>query len=126
MTAWIESLRSLVNEPAMLVTVMNVRGSVPRERGAKMLVTASEVIGTIGGGQLEFQCTRMAVERIASSYSLSTGAFLHRFPLGANCGQCCGGVAEILFERVDRETSWIRDLLDCQDALAHAASPNAA
>ena len=144
MTAWIESLRSLGNEPAMLVTVMKVRGSAPRECGAKMLVTASEVIGTIGGGQLEFQCTRMAVERMArarvassysgsarddnqpgpervavarraGSYSDSTGAFLHRFPLGANCGQCCGGVAEILFERVDQETSWIRDLLDCHE-----------
>jgi xanthine dehydrogenase accessory factor len=119
-TAWIESLRSLGNEPAMLVTVMNVRGSAPRECGAKMLVTASEVIGTIGGGQLEFQCTRMAVERIAaarmaSSCSGSTGAFLHRFPLGANCGQCCGGVVEVLFERVDQETSWTRDLLDCHE-----------
>ena len=120
MIAWIESLRSLSNEPAMLVTVMNVRGSAPRECGAKMLVTTSEVIGTIGGGQLEFQCTRMAAERIAlarvaSSCSSSTGAFLHRFPLGANCGQCCGGVVEILFERVDKETSWIRDLLDCHE-----------
>ena len=120
MSAWIESLRSPGNERAMLVTVMNVRGSAPRERGAKMMVTASEVIGTIGGGQLEFQCTRMAAGRIAdarmaNSYSGSDRAFLHRFPLGANCGQCCGGVVEVLFECVDKETSWIRDLLDCHE-----------
>ena len=45
----------------MLVTVAGIRGSAPREIGAKMIVTASETIGTIGGGQLEYQSTRIAV-----------------------------------------------------------------
>ena len=63
MNEWIEELNDLVaaGEPAVLVTVAGIRGSAPREIGAKMIVTARETIGTIGGGQLEYQSTRIAV-----------------------------------------------------------------
>jgi len=52
---WIEELSDLTaaNEAVVLVTIASVRGSAPREVGAKMIVTKSESIGTIGGGQLE-------------------------------------------------------------------------
>ena len=115
MTAWIESLQTLVNEPAMLVTVMNVRGSAPRERGAKMLVTASDITGTIGGGRLEHDCTRLACDVLGSGGDSNISDFAMKFRLAAGTQQCCGGVAEILFERVEQETSWIRDLLDCHE-----------
>lgn len=36
--------------PAVLATVMQVKGSVPREVGAKMIITETEFFGTIGGG----------------------------------------------------------------------------
>jgi xanthine dehydrogenase accessory factor len=54
MNEWIDELNDLVaaGEPAVLVTVAGIRGSAPREIGAKMIVTATETIGTIGGGQL--------------------------------------------------------------------------
>ncbi len=63
MNEWIDELTDLcaADEPAVLVTVAGIRGSAPREIGAKMIVTAAETIGTIGGGQLEYQCTRIAV-----------------------------------------------------------------
>jgi len=111
MNRWIDSLRALekIGEPAMLVTVMDVRGSAPRECGAKMLVTASDLVGTIGGGQLEYQCTRIACERLARKTDDSGGTFVQRFPLGSNCGQCCGGVVEVLFEKVTG-AGWIADL----------------
>jgi xanthine dehydrogenase accessory factor len=114
MSRWIDSLRALekTGEPAMLVTVMDVRGSAPRECGAKMLVTASELIGTIGGGQLEYQCARIACERLANA--AATAAFVQRFPLGSNCGQCCGGVVEALFENVTA-AAWIPELLSLYD-----------
>jgi xanthine dehydrogenase accessory factor len=110
MNRWIDSLRALQEsgEPGMLVTVMDVRGSAPRECGAKMLVTASELIGTIGGGQLEYQCARIASERLVRAGDAAT--FVQRFPLGSNCGQCCGGVVEVLFENV-AGAAWINDLL---------------
>jgi len=95
MNEWIDELADLcaADEAAVLVTVAGVRGSAPREIGAKMIVTANETIGTIGGGQLEYQCTRVAVGLLKETQLL-----LRSFPLGSSMGQCCGGVVEILFE----------------------------
>jgi len=116
MNRCIDSLRTLqeTGEPAMLVTVMDVRGSAPRECGARMLVTQSDLIGTIGGGQLEYQCTRIACERLREADDDPAGTFVQRFPLGSNCGQCCGGVVEVLFEKVTG-AAWIPDLLGFYD-----------
>jgi xanthine dehydrogenase accessory factor len=116
MIRWIDSLRALkkTGEPAMLVTVMDVRGSAPRERGAKMLVTASDLVGTIGGGKLEYQCARIACERLAEADEDAARTFVQRFPLGSNCGQCCGGVVEVLFEQITG-AAWIPDLLGFYD-----------
>ena len=108
MNEWIDELSDLcaAGEPAVLVTVAGVRGSAPREIGAKMIVTASETIGTIGGGQLEYQCTRVAVGLLDDD-----DMSLRSFPLGPSMGQCCGGVVEILFEPLGRDMpGWLRDL----------------
>ena len=108
MNEWIDELADLAaaDEPAVLVTVAGIRGSAPREIGAKMIVTSRETIGTIGGGQLEYQSTRVAVEMLDGF-----GTTLRSFPLGSSMGQCCGGVVEILFEPVsDGIPDWLRDL----------------
>ena len=108
MNEWIDELTDLAaaGERAVLVTVAGIRGSAPREIGAKMIVTASETIGTIGGGQLEYQSTRAAVEMLDDQQTT-----LRSFPLGSSMGQCCGGVVEILFEPVaEGIPGWLRDL----------------
>jgi xanthine dehydrogenase accessory factor len=108
MNEWIDELTDLAaaNEPAVLVTVAGIRGSAPREIGAKMIVTATETIGTIGGGQLEYQSTRVAAGMLTDEATT-----LRSFPLGSSMGQCCGGVVEILFEPIpDGMPSWLRDL----------------
>lgn len=108
MNEWIADLCDLSarGDPAVLVTVAGTRGSVPREIGAKMIVTESETIGTIGGGQLEFQSTRIAVEMLGAEQLA-----LRSFPLGSSMGQCCGGVVEILFEPLaGGMPAWLRDL----------------
>ena len=108
MNEWIDELCDLAaaGERAVLVTVAGIRGSAPREIGAKMIVTASETIGTIGGGQLEYQSTRVAVDMLDD-----TEMTLRSFPLGSSMGQCCGGVVEILFEPLgDGIPNWLRDL----------------
>lgn len=94
MTDWLDELATLDREPAVLVTVAGVRGSAPRDVGARMLVTATDARGTIGGGELEYQCTRIA----AGLLQEDAPGELRRFPLGSNCGQCCGGVVDVLFE----------------------------
>jgi len=97
MTDWLTELAALKDsgEAAVLVTIAGVRGSAPRDVGAKMLVTRADSRGTIGGGELEYQCIRIAADRLRTS---DTTGRVRRFPLGSNCGQCCGGVVDVLFE----------------------------
>jgi xanthine dehydrogenase accessory factor len=93
----LDTLRAwLVAEPAVLVSVLETQGSVPREAGTWMAVFAGRVLGTIGGGHLEFDA--MAQARAA----LAGGALepRRRFALGPSLGQCCGGVVHLGFERV--------------------------
>ena len=119
MNEWIEELSDLAaaGEPAVLVTVAGIRGSSPREMGAKMIVTRHETIGTIGGGQLEYQSSRVAVDMLDGNGADRLGdradvhSRLRSFPLGSAMGQCCGGVVEILFEPVlDGMPRWLSDL----------------
>ena len=100
-----ELLRRLADAPAVRIRVAQVQGSGPREPGAWMAVFADAVVGTIGGGHLEF-------EAIAHARALLTGAAvepthtLRRFALGPALGQCCGGVVHLSFEPLtaaDRE-----------------------
>jgi xanthine dehydrogenase accessory factor len=100
MTDWIASLRAALAAKgrAVLVTVAATRGSVPREAGARMVVTAGDALGTIGGGHLEFEALRIARDAIEAA---NGGAWLARFPLAARLGQCCGGVATLLFQGFD-------------------------
>ncbi len=109
MNEWIDELSDLTaaGERVVLVTVAGIRGSAPREVGAKMIVSESATIGTIGGGQLEYQCARLACEMLGDDEAPA----LRKFPLGTAMGQCCGGVVDILFEPIaSRLPAWLRDL----------------
>jgi xanthine dehydrogenase accessory factor len=58
---WTEAARTLQhNKPFALATVINVRGSTPREVGAKMIVREDGQFGTIGGGCGEAEVFRKA------------------------------------------------------------------
>lgn len=113
MSHWSSDIEKLLKheDACILVTVAEVRGSAPRETGAKMIVTATETIGTIGGGQLEYQCTKIAVQQLRHSND-DPRRMTRRFPLGTNCGQCCGGVVDVVFERVAAcdATGWLAEL----------------
>ena len=74
--------------PAMLVQVIETRGSVPREAGTRMLVAADAVAGTIGGGHLEWQAIAQARRQLADRQAKPSD---QHFPLGPALGQCCGG-----------------------------------
>ncbi|MEP6567478.1 MAG: xanthine dehydrogenase accessory protein XdhC [Mesorhizobium sp.] len=52
-----------------LVEVAGTIGSTPREKGAFMLVSASAIFGTIGGGQLEYMAIDKARQMVGSSPS---------------------------------------------------------
>ncbi len=58
---WAEAVRTLERgKPFALATVVNVRGSTPREVGAKMIVRDDGQFGTIGGGCGEAEVFRKA------------------------------------------------------------------
>ena len=118
MNQWIDDLQRLTSDEqqCVVVTVAGVRGSAPREVGAKMIVSANATLGTIGGGQLEYQCTRIAVQQMRQQGAYAGARLQRRFPLGTNCGQCCGGVVDVLFERVAFESDpWLTDLKQFHD-----------
>jgi xanthine dehydrogenase accessory factor len=104
MTDWIAALAELAaaGRSGVLVTVLHVDGSTPREAGTKMVVTAEGLHGTIGGGHLELSAIEIARDLLAAaSRDGAAGAPLVRdFQLGPALGQCCGGVAKLLFETV--------------------------
>lgn len=89
-------LGHLCNEPAVLVRVAQVQGSGPREVGAWMAVFSGALVGTIGGGHLEWQAVAHARAALAGSPLRA----LQRHALGPSLGQCCGGVVHLAFEAV--------------------------
>ncbi|MEY3912089.1 MAG: xanthine dehydrogenase accessory protein XdhC [Pseudomonadota bacterium] len=92
---------SLGQTALVLVRVDHTQGSVPREAGAWMAVTPTQVINTIGGGHLEFQ----AIEEAHALLRQPTHeSLVLRYPLGPSLGQCCGGVVHLRFEHCDRLT----------------------
>ncbi|MDP2816963.1 MAG: xanthine dehydrogenase accessory protein XdhC [Polaromonas sp.] len=90
-------LERLAREPAVLVHVAATEGSVPREAGTWMAVFPDALVGTIGGGHLEYQAVASARARLAGA----VGPELQRVVLGPSLGQCCGGVVQLRFESVD-------------------------
>lgn len=112
MTDWLAPLQALEarGESSVLLTVAGVRGSAPRETGASMIVTETETIGTIGGGQLEHQCVQIACQQLVSGDGPGKTAS-RRFVLGSGCGQCCGGVVDVLFEFIEgSRAGWLTAL----------------
>ena len=107
----------LADTPGVLVTVDGTQGSAPREAGAWMAVFPSRVLGTIGGGHLEFDAIALA-RRIASALAHDRTPQLQRYPLGPSLGQCCGGVVTLRFEPVTAA-----DLPTLRQRLPKPASP---
>jgi len=80
------------------IRVVETRGSTPREPGARMWVGATEVHGTIGGGNLEYTALKIAREMLLSGETWRQ----RKFVLGDSLGQCCGGNTTLVFTRVEK------------------------
>ena len=86
---------------AALVTVLEVKGSAPRDAGTRMIIAPSgNFYGTIGGGRLEWETIKQARKLMAKKENL---CHQHIFPLGPQLGQCCGGSVRVLFESFTKE-----------------------
>ncbi|ROS05637.1 molybdenum cofactor sulfurylase [Sinobacterium caligoides] len=82
-------------EAYVLVTVIGVRGSTPRNSGTKMVVSEETLYGTIGGGHLEYKALIKAQQLLKAG---SAEQQIEHYPLGPTLGQCCGGSATLMFE----------------------------
>ena len=79
----------------VLVTLVGVTGSTPRNSGTKMVISKADIYDTIGGGHLEHKTIKHARKMLAAG---KASQHLEHFQLGSNLGQCCGGNASVLFE----------------------------
>jgi xanthine dehydrogenase accessory factor len=79
------------------ILVAETRGSAPREAGTRMWVSADEVRGTIGGGNLEYTALKIAREMLLSGETHRQ----RRLALGDSLGQCCGGSVTLDFSGLE-------------------------
>ena len=101
--AWWEvvGVLSTAGTPFVLVTVADVRGHTPRGAGSKMVVSADEVVGSVGGGSLEHAAVLEArrMVRAGDRVPVLQRTRLDRSP-GEHGVQCCGGEVTLLLEPV--------------------------
>ena len=80
--------------PCAMVLIIGVNGSTPRSGGARMLVFPDgEIVGTVGGGELEHRLIAQAIEAIREGRPRRFAAHLTR-----DLGMCCGGAMEAWIE----------------------------
>jgi xanthine dehydrogenase accessory protein XdhC len=99
---WMRAVQTLRQQrcPGVLVTVISVRGHSPRDAGAKMVVSATEVWATVGGGNLEMVAIDHARALLAAG---TTEPEVLEFALSDKAPyqqavQCCGGEVKLLLE----------------------------
>jgi xanthine dehydrogenase accessory factor len=97
---------------AIVAELGSVRGSAPREQGAFMVIAPEALLGTIGGGALEYMVIARARQAMRGMMDV---------PLGPEIGQCCGGRAVVFLRVVLRAD---RDRLMARLRAAEAARPH--
>lgn len=101
---WLEAAQALraARTPSIIVTLATVRGHAPRNGGAKMVVSADALFGTVGGGNLEATAVARAREMLgrgAAEPELMKLALNDRVTTEFGV-QCCGGEVTMLLEPV--------------------------
>jgi xanthine dehydrogenase accessory factor len=105
---WLRALQECRERrtPCVLVTVTEVRGHAPREAGAKLVVTAEQTWGSVGGGNLEEAAVRRARALLRGLQVTGSAApVTERHTLSDKVPvehgvQCCGGEVTLLLEPV--------------------------
>jgi xanthine dehydrogenase accessory factor len=83
------------NERASLATVVSKKGSTPARVGFKMIVLSNgDIIGTVGGGSIEYNVRNMAIDVMKSGKPI-----LASFDLNDE-NSICGGKMEVFIEPI--------------------------
>jgi xanthine dehydrogenase accessory factor len=96
---------SLKQSPVVLATVFQVKGSVPREVGARMVIRADRsILGTIGGGAGEAKVISQALQVLETGEKQFVEIDLSGAPHRETQG-VCGGTMRVWLERWQGEAS---------------------
>jgi xanthine dehydrogenase accessory factor len=99
MPTFLEALTNLLDAgaPVVTVTIVDAQGSVPQDRGAKMIVTADGLhFGTVGGGKVETKAIAEA-QRMLRREEREQTKFVS-WNLNKDVGMTCGGIVKLYFE----------------------------
>ncbi|MCU1349902.1 MAG: XdhC, partial [Acidobacteria bacterium] len=99
MPTFFEALNELMaaEVPLVAVTIVDTAGSVPQDRGAKMIVTAEGLRhGTVGGGKVETKAIAEAQRMLSGE--LANDTHFVQWNLARDVGMTCGGVVKLYFE----------------------------
>ncbi len=109
--SWINDLRRILGKEAcVLVTLCQISGSAPRESGSRMIVTRTDIFGSIGGGNLEFQASGKARELLDGQPAGHQQQEV--YGLGPELNQCCGGAVTLIYEVCGPDApGWLDTLL---------------
>lgn len=97
----LEEYKQQQDIPVALATIVSSKGSTPRKAGAKILVQRDgRIIGTIGGGCVEGEVRREALNMLDKR---KAGLFKFRLDndVAANEGMACGGTLEVFIEPIN-------------------------
>ena len=97
----LSELGEVRDEPRALITIVETKGSVPRDIGAKMIVWPyGKILGSIGGG-----CSESAVIQTAYDVIREGGYKTQDIDMtgdtAAEEGMVCGGTMRVFIERID-------------------------
>lgn len=107
----------------VLVTLMEVRGSAPREAGAQMLVGREGLLsGTIGGGAVEGGSIALSLRLLEQRDSCVRDFPLHPQAEG-DIGMVCGGDVQVHFQFIPARDELWQDTLRQTLALLEAHRP---
>ena len=91
--------QALQESPVVIATVTSIKGSVPREVGAKMIVVPNgQIIGTIGGGAGEAKVIKQALKVLETGEKQLVAIDLSGAPHRETQG-VCGGIMQVWLER---------------------------
>ncbi len=99
MPTFFEALNDLMaaETPLVTVTVVDTAGSVPQDRGAKMIVTGEGLyFGTVGGGRVETKAIAEAKRMLSGEIADNTR--FAQWNLAKDVGMTCGGIVKLYFE----------------------------
>jgi xanthine dehydrogenase accessory factor len=92
-------LTKVTEEPRALVTIIETKGSVPRDAGAKMIVWPhGKTLGSIGGGCSEGEVIQTAYEVMrGGGYQLQAVDMTGE--VAEDEGMVCGGIMKVVIEK---------------------------